>query len=785
MGESRNCSAGPSAAKAGHPPRASASDGRRVEPAARDHRRPGWTLYRLVAKEALTPTFLALFGLTAVVLTQNLLELSDLFVNRGLSGGTVSLIAFYQAIPTATLMLPFAVLMGCLVALGRMGADLEILALEASGVTAARLVWPFVAFASVMTLLSAGLSLSGAPWTSRALDRVFATIALEKPWSQVQRGVVTHFGDWRIEAREVNARGDQLKGILLWLPEVGQTVFARSGRVDTLDDGTTEISLQDGRVVLSTNNRPKTLTFDELTTRLPESGDMLRSGKDELFGLTLTELSERARDFMPRSPRQLSRPAIEYHRRFAMPLATLIFGVLAVPLFLVRTNFSRAAGGVVGLLCTIAYYGLIQLGEGLAQSQLIGVTAAVWLPNASLSLLAGVLIVRARREGVLGHSFDRRQHRTSRSANRKVRERRPRRYPLPRYVAGRFIRLATLSFAILLVAYLLIDIMDRLAWFSQYRATGLEILHFYGARVVLLASRVIPMSLLVAAALTVSLLAVEGELIGMRSCGISAPSALLPVLIISAFVVPADAVLNNVLVPRANALADELKHSEIKGGKAARQLDERRKNSVWYRMGNKVLEAERFDPDRGSARDLSIYEIGEDRLPVRRIDASAARHVGNGWWLLTDPVQIDISEGKVRTMPPPNFANLGEALPAEVDTMHMSVGDLIGLIEEAENDNVDPRPLRVDYHVKLAQPLACIVLPALLLFFAVGGPPFPGPAQTLLLSAVVGIGYILLTGVSRSLGYGGVMPPIVGGWGPILIFLAIATFFGMRLWRRL
>jgi LPS export ABC transporter permease LptG len=713
-----------------------------------------------------------------------LLELSDLFVNRGLSGGTVGLIALYQAVPTATLMLPFAVLMGCLVALGRMGADLEILALEASGVTAARLVWPFVAFASAMTLLSAGLSLSVTPWSSRSLDQVFVKISLEKPWSQVQQGVVTRFGDWRLEAREVNARGDRLKGILLWLPDVGQTVFARSGRIDVREDGVTEISLNEGRVVLPSKNGPKTLEFDELTTRLPESDEILRTANDTLSGLSLGELVERANTFVPITKRQLSRPAIELHRRFAMPLATLIFGILAVPLFLVRSNFSRAAGGVLGLLCTISYYGLVQLGEGLAQSGLIGIVAAVWLPNAILSLLAAVLIVRARRGGVLGHSFDRPQHRTSRFASQKTRERRLRRYPLPRYIAGRFLYLATLSFAILLIAYLLIDIMERLSWFSQYHATGLDILRFYGARSVLLASRVIPMSLLVATALTVSLLAVEGELIGMRSCGISAPTALLPVLFISAMVVPADAVLNNVLVPRTNALADELKRSEIKG-KYAQQLEERRKNAVWYRLGNKILEAERFDPDRGSAWNLSIYEIGEDRLPVRRIDASAARHVGNGWWLLTDPVRIDVSEGKVRSMPAPNFAYLGEALPAEIDTMHLSVGDLLGLIEEAENDNVDPRPLRVDYHVKLAEPLACIVLPALLLFFAVGGPPFPGPAQTLLLSVVIGISYILMTGVSRSLGYGGAMPPVVGGWGPIFVFLVVAAFFGLRLWRRL
>ncbi|HXV36359.1 MAG TPA: LptF/LptG family permease, partial [Myxococcota bacterium] len=230
MGESANCSPGPSGAKAGGSPRADSRAARRGASAI-DHRRPGRTVYRHVAREALTPTLIALLGLTTVVLTQNLLALSELFFNRGLSGATVAFIAFLQAVPTAALMLPFAVLLGCLVALGRMGADREILALEASGVTAARLVWPFVAFASAMTLLSAALSLSVAPWSGRTLEQLFVRISLEKPWSQIQRGVVTRIGEWRLEARDVNARGDRLEGVLLWLPDVGQTIFAREGRI--------------------------------------------------------------------------------------------------------------------------------------------------------------------------------------------------------------------------------------------------------------------------------------------------------------------------------------------------------------------------------------------------------------------------------------------------------------------------------------------------------------------------------------------------------------------------
>ena len=77
------------------------------------------------------------------------------------------------------------------------------------------------------------------------------------------------------------------------------------------------------------------------------------------------------------------------------------------------------------------------------------------------------------------------------------------------------------------------------------------------------------------------------------------------------------------------------------------------------------------------------------------------------------------------------------------------------------------------------------MLPALVLLFAVGGPPFPGPAQNLLVSGIIGVGYILLTGISASLGYGGNLPPVIGGWGPNLVFAVITAFLGIRLWRHM
>jgi lipopolysaccharide export system permease protein len=239
-----------------------------------------------------------------------------------------------------------------------------------------------------------------------------------------------------------------------------------------------------------------------------------------------------------------------------------------------------------------------------------------------------------------------------------------------------------------------------------------------------------------------------------------------------------------VVVPRTNALADELKESEIKEGFYAR-LAEARKDAVWYRAGDQVLEARRFDPDRGVARKLAIYRIGGDGLPESRLDASSAHHIGQGDWKLTDPRLILLQDGMVREAPAPRYATLGEALPASVDTMHLSVEALDREIAEVEADGRDSTAYRVDLQVKLAQPVACIILPALLLFFAVGGPPFPGAAQNLLVSGIVGVSYILLTGVSASFGYGGTISPVLAGWGPNIAFSGVAGFFGFRLWRRM
>ena len=776
-------------------------------------RRPRRTLYAYLIREALFPATFTLGGLTLLVLTKELLKLSDLLINRGLGGDLVASIAFYDAVPLAAEMLPFAVLVGTLVGLGRLSADAEIVALEACGVSARRLHGPVLTIAAALTVVGIGLTAFAAPWANRALEATFARIAREYPGATIRAGVLHRFGDWRLQAREVSAMGDRMRGVVLWTPEIGETVFAEIGALDPDPTGPTRITMQNAMLVMTSEEELRQFRFETMSTLLPESeSSPQQAHHSPLAAATFRELT--AGGWGPDSEDEEARAArVEAHRRFARPLATLFFGLLVMPIFLSRGASSRASGALMGLIATLLYYGLVQAANGLLKGG-GNITLAVWLPDAVLAGAGSVLFAWLGRASVFAWRMERRDKHTRRwpRFGRRVDQRadplrqttvereqqrervrsRPRverrrirthRWALPRYVAGRFLAMLGLSFGVLLVGYLVIDVLERLQWFARFNATAYEAVRYYGYRIPVLVSRLIPMALLVATALTVSLVAVQGELAGMRACGIAAPRGLLPVLILCGIVMPFSFVLNNEVVPRANTLRDYLTKSEIKADEVwgqASTTEGRHPPAVWFLEGHRLLEAQRLDPQLGTVSGLTVYELGSDSLPVSREDARGGRHLGGGVWRLFEPQRVEIGEDGLRRARGSRMAQLWEGVPIDVDTRNLSVGELREEIGHVEADGLDATVFRVDLYAKIAAPLGCLVLPAVAFFFAVSGPPYPTTGASLVVSVLIAVGSVLLSGVSSSLGYRKLLPPFVAGITPMAVFALCALYYGLR-----
>lgn len=731
------------------------------------------------------PSFFALAAFGLVVLLTDLLGYAELIVNRGLGPSEVAQIAGLQLIPTLARTLPFAILVGSLVGLGRLSADRELLALETSGFSARQLARPGLLFAFAATLLSIGLTVVISPAAQRGVRDKMIELSEQKPGLALREGLPTSLGGWRIEAHEVEDEGARLAGILLYMPNLGETLFSQRGAVRTDEDGTKRLILEDGLVLSNGRERASLLRFQQMETLLPAIEQGTDVPVDPIATLPFGEVIEASQQ--TEDPAAARWALIEAHRRIALGAAAFPFGLLAMALALGRRNLSRSGGTVMGLGGAITYYALFQFAEGMLRNQNAPVGPVVWIPNLVLIIVAMVLLFRAGRHasesdrstgGIpIGALLAR--------AGLKRKKFRIKRFALPRYVSVQFVRMAAICTVGLVFAYLVIDVFDNLKWFNQYGSTADEILRYYSSRLPVLIARVIPMALLIAVALTISLLGANGELLGMRACGIPVFRVLAPVWLLCGLAVPAYHLLANEVVPRATAEASRVKREEIKNQAAGPILQRER---VWYRVGARIFEMERLDLFTGRASNVTLYDLGEDGLPVRRTDADQARSVSaQGLWLLDDSRTIELTEeGRLRRPTAvPRLAEFGEETPSEIETAHMTPADLRLALAYPDLEPPIVAAYRTDLQMKVAAPLACLLLPLIALFFAATGPPFPRPVHTLIACAIIAVTHALTTSFAGSMGYGGSLDPLIAGWGPSALFGAVAAGMGFRLRRKL
>jgi lipopolysaccharide export system permease protein len=105
------------------------------------------TLYRYLIKELLPSFLLGLMGFTFILLTGRILQLTELFVNKGVPLGYILRLLYFLLPSFLVLTIPMATLLSVLLAFNRLSSDNEITALKASGVSLYQMIPPVLVFA--------------------------------------------------------------------------------------------------------------------------------------------------------------------------------------------------------------------------------------------------------------------------------------------------------------------------------------------------------------------------------------------------------------------------------------------------------------------------------------------------------------------------------------------------------------------------------------------------------------------------------------------------------------
>src|SRR6202022_3744287 len=89
---------------------------------------------------------------------------------------------------------------------------------------------------------------------------------------------------------------------------------------------------------------------------------------------------------------------IEIHKKFAIPCACLVCGVLGLPLGITNRRGGKSSGFSLSVVIILVYYIMLNNGEQLAASGRLKPWVAMWTPNLLILAIGIYLVGRANRD---------------------------------------------------------------------------------------------------------------------------------------------------------------------------------------------------------------------------------------------------------------------------------------------------------------------------------------------------------------------------------------------------
>ncbi|MDF1554373.1 MAG: LPS export ABC transporter permease LptF [Deferrisomatales bacterium] len=358
------------------------------------------TLDRYLFTECLPTLALSVVVFAFVLLMHRLLKLSDLVVAKGVPLLEVARLLALALPSLMPLLLPVSLLLAVLLAMGRMSADGEIVAMRASGVGLAENLRPVLVLSTLTLLLTAGISLWAQPQASRTFNDLLYQSVKNRIGLTTETGVFTELAQGvTVYAEELDAGSNEWRNLFLCLEkgiEGGVWILARSGAIRD-GGGKLLLDLKDGEMHqrAGPDQVYRVLRFRRYEMRVPLPTASWSMGVEETPTGELWPQAYGATDGDPVEAR------LELHRRLALPFACLVFGVLGACLGLHHSRGGRSHGVSMCLVVLLAYYALLTVGRSLGKSETLPPELAMWLPNLVLGALAAYAFVRKNREAPL------------------------------------------------------------------------------------------------------------------------------------------------------------------------------------------------------------------------------------------------------------------------------------------------------------------------------------------------------------------------------------------------
>ena len=306
---------------------------------------------------------------------------------------------------------------------------------------------------------------------------------------------------------------------------------------------------------------------------------------------------------------------VEVHKKFALPFACVVLGLISLPLGASTQRQTTAAGFAIGTIVILIYYFFAQNGEQRGDVGDIAPWLGMWAANIVLGSATLVLLYARSRERDLGivrrllPLWERLEDFASALSKGRLlpaaaRSRSLSRGSFPRtldrYVVWNYTTIYLLSFVALVTVWVVIDWLDK----ASYVTFPALIPRYMSYQIFEICSDVIPIAAVITVLATFSLMTKRNEVTAALAGGISLYRLILPVLIPAVTLTGARFFLQDYVLPTTTRLSEEV-NEEMHPTGNARILQQ---EQTWvFSEGQRVFHFADFVESLGEFRGLRVY----------------------------------------------------------------------------------------------------------------------------------------------------------------------------------
>ncbi len=363
-----------------------------------------------LVREMLGPFFASLLIINCIFFLGRLIPFLNVIVDLGVGFGDFVRLFAYLFPNMLLYSIPMSSMFGVVVAFTRLANDGEIMAMKAAGIGISRMVPAVVVVSFATGLLSAYSALVLNPASDQAMQKMMLNLVKEKVVKGVKAGEFSEgMGKYVLYADQVNRETAQWSGVYMADMNIKGTpviTLARRGHITSdLENMSLSLVLDEGSIHRADGPTTQTILFDKYELEIPISlplGLERKKGRVSKKSMSRKTLLATARSLGPKNEYGIAL-LMEYHKRLVLPVGCFVLSLLGFVFGLEAGVGKKAIGIPLGLLSYVFYWVFFSMAQVLAESQILAVATALWIPNVLFFLVAISLIDQAAREkSILG-----------------------------------------------------------------------------------------------------------------------------------------------------------------------------------------------------------------------------------------------------------------------------------------------------------------------------------------------------------------------------------------------